>query len=400
MSLDINQVINQVQKMADYFKLQYGSKGKKLDFALEVANSEAANLPKLNKRIVEAKTTWLIPGLRESINSTSIAGDCPYNHVVMATDGSHIDVNRHQSAHCFLINTGSVLLQYGDNPSATLFNRPVLYYKDEDVVIASRDNKQVPIEGQLLGVKRNVEETRALIEMVKQSNDKLPILALLDGTLILWVMAEKEYQDYIIDNLISQGFVSILSEFHQAFKDRSACLASYISYPGSKEVVNALRMAICPYESVNCDKHCTGPNIERPCDKVAGLTDRDIFNKMLKEGERSALFDSRSSIVDKYYGDNKICFFYIKLEDEVCRVEIPEWIADSRDMVDYVHAVVLRQCELGFGYPVALMEAHEQAVVTGSDREQFWQLVEQISSEDLTEVKTSAKQWSKKIRWV
>ena len=400
MSLDINQVINQVQSMADYFKLQYGSKGKKLDFALEIANSEAADLPKLNKRIVEAKTTWLIPGLRESINCSNPAGDYPYNHVVMATDGSHIDVNRHQSAHCFLINTGSVSLQYGDNPSASLFNKPVLYYKDEDVVITSRDNKQVPIEGQLLGVKRNVEEAQALIEMVKQSNNQLPVLALLDGTLILWVMAEKEYQDYIIDNLISQGFVRSLSEFRNIFKERSACLASYISYPGSREVVNALRMAICPYDPVNCDKNCSGTNVERECDKIAGLTDRDIFNEMLKVGERSALFDSRSSVVDKYYGNNKICFFYIKLEDEVCRVEIPEWIADNKDMVDYVHAVVLRQCELGFGYPVALMEAHEQAVITGGDREQFWQLVDQISSEDLIEAKTSAKQWSKKIRWV
>ena len=386
--------------MADYFKLQYGSIGKKLDFALEVANSEATNLVSLNKRIVEAKTTWLVPALRESINYSGIAGDCPHNHVVLSTDGSHIDVNRHQSAHCFLINTGSVLLQYGDSPAASLFNKPVLYYKDQDVVISSRDRKEVPIEGQLLAVKRNVEEARALFTLAEESNNGLPVLALMDGTLILWVMAEKEYQDYIVEELISQGFVKTLSEFRQLFEDKSVYLASYISFPGSREVVNALRMAVCPYDNVNCDKYCSGVNVERECDKVAGLNDRDIFNAMLNVGERSALFDSRSSIVRKYYGNNKISFFYIKLDDEVCRVEIPEWIADRKDLVDYVHAAIIHQCELGFGYPVALMEAHEQAVITGSDREQFWQLVEQISSDDSIEIKSSAKQRSKMLRWI
>ena len=95
MSLDINQIINQIQNMADYFKLCYSSKSKQLDLAVEVASSEAANLDILNKKIVEAKTTWLVPGLRERVNYSRAAGDCPYNQIVLATDGSHIDVNRH-----------------------------------------------------------------------------------------------------------------------------------------------------------------------------------------------------------------------------------------------------------------------------------------------------------------
>jgi hypothetical protein len=68
--------------------------------------------------------------------------------------------------------------------------------------------------------------------------------------------------------------------------------------------------------------------------------------------------------------------------------------------VDFVHSVIFKQCQLGFGYPVALMEAHEQAVITGANREEFWRLVEQLSSEGLVKTKTSAKQWSKKIRWI
>jgi hypothetical protein len=400
MSLDISQIISQVQNMADYLKLQYGSIGKKLDLALKIANSGVVDLAIINKRIADAKTTWLVPGLRDRINYAKSAPECHYNYEVLATDGSHIDVNRHQSAHCFLINIGSVILQYGDKPDALLTNKPNLYYKDEEVVISSSDGKQIPIEGQLLGVKRNVEEARALLDLTKKSDSKLSVLALMDGTLIQWVMEGKEYPEYIKDILIRKGFVKTLADFKKINDEKSACIASYISFPGSTEAVNVLKVALCPYNPVDCDnEHCKGLNKERECDKVAGLTDRDIFNKILNIGERSTLFDSRSSIL-KEYQNNKISFFYIKLEDEVCRVEIPEWIADREDMVDFVHSVIFKQCQLGFGYPVALMEAHEQAVITGANREEFWRLVEQLSSEGLVKTKTSAKQWSKKIRWI
>jgi hypothetical protein len=49
---------------------------------------------------------------------------------------------------------------------------------------------------------------------------------------------------------------------------------------------------------------------------------------------------------------------------------------------------------------VALTEAHEKAVVTGADREQFWQLVETLMVEEKMPTPTSAKSFSKRTRWV
>jgi len=49
---------------------------------------------------------------------------------------------------------------------------------------------------------------------------------------------------------------------------------------------------------------------------------------------------------------------------------------------------------------VALSEAHEQAVVTAADREQFWQLVESSLVEENMPSLTSAKSQSKRMRWV
>jgi hypothetical protein len=44
-------------------------------------------------------------------------------------------------------------------------------------------------------------------------------------------------------------------------------------------------------------------------------------------------------------------------------------------MVDMIAAIILNQCTKGFGYPVVLAEAHEQAVVKGPDRDFFYHLL-------------------------
>ncbi|MEZ4570351.1 MAG: DNA double-strand break repair nuclease NurA [Thermomicrobiales bacterium] len=49
--------------------------------------------------------------------------------------------------------------------------------------------------------------------------------------------------------------------------------------------------------------------------------------------------------------------------NEIGRVEIPRWVSRSDDLLDIVHWIVFSiNVEGGRGYPVALQEAHEQAV--------------------------------------
>jgi GNAT superfamily N-acetyltransferase len=84
----------------------------------------------------------------------------------------------------------------------------------------------------------------------------------------------------------------------------------------------------------------------------------------------------------------------------VARVEIPKWVAENKEVVALVHALVLDQCRRGHGYPVALMEAHEKAVVTNADRTQFWGLVELCLAEERLDIRSSGKSRSKRLRWV
>jgi len=133
---------------------------------------------------------------------------------------------------------------------------------------------------------------------------------------------------------------------------------------------------------------------------VAGVQDRELFSNILGQGERSAVFISQSSIVRKHYGVHQVYFSYLRLDDEIARVELPRWVAVNEGLLSLVHSLVLDQCQRGQGYPVALSEAHEKAVVTGADRENFWQLVDSSLIEEHLPSLISAKSQSKRTRWV
>jgi hypothetical protein len=400
MSLDLSKLVGQIVDLATSLKSKAGERQTKLEFAMKTLRSSAADLDTLKRKVEASKTTWLVPGLKEDIDSGKEAPNCPADFLVLASDGSHIDVDRHQSAHCFLINIGIAQLQYGRNPDAQLLSFPTLFFKDKDVVIAADDGRQIPIEGQLLGIKRGIEECRWLAERLYELDVDLPILALVDGSLILWRLAEQVYPDFVIRELLVDSFLKYLSRLKGLSRRRQMAIASYISYPRSTEVINLLRLSICPHPIVDCDRYCSGNFEHRECDAVGSLLDRDLFARLLAPGQRSALFSSRSSVVVKYYGENEVNFFYIRLNGEVARVEVPLWVAEDEKLVGLVHSVILAQCQGGLGYPVALSEAHEQAVVNAADRGQFWELVEQVMIEDGILLESSAKNESKRARWI
>lgn len=165
-------------------------------------------------------------------------------------------------------------------------------------------------------------------------------------------------------------------------------------------MVNALRVAECPYAPPDCDRHCSGlGNFQRPCDSVGGVLDRDLFAGLLDPGERSALFSSASSIVQRY-GRHAVRFFYLNVGGEIARVEAPRWVAESPSLLGLAHSLALDQCQRGRGYPAALAEAHEQAVVREADQEQFWRLVENALARQGLPAATSAKETSKRRRWL
>ena len=398
MALDLNKVAAQVGSMVARLKATSRERGEHLQSALEMLCDKSVDLDRLKRKIEMSRTTWLVARLVEGLAQHYQAPPLPAEFTVIATDGSHIDVDRHKSTRCYLINIGSVVLHYGAEPDALLESHPHLCSEDEDLAIAPTEKgRELPIEGPLLGIKRSVEECRHLAEIAAELPDNCPTLALLDGTLILWGL--EAYPEFVAEELLDKGFLRALDEIMKLGRSKQLALASYISLPRSTDVVNALRVAICPHEPADCDRYCP-PSEERGCDAVAGVQDRELFMNLLDEGERSALFISPSKVLEKHYGMHHVHFFYLRVDDEIARVEIPKWVAMDESRLNLVHALVLDQCQRGHGYPVALSEAHEQAVVTNADRENFWQLVEASLMEEKLPSFESAKRLSKRTRWV
>ena len=399
MSLDLTRVVSQVGEMLSRLKAGLSEREGSLHYALETAHNQAGDIEKLRKKIAAGKTTWLVADLVDGLDRHYPAPPLPTEFTVIATDGSHIDVDRHRSTRCYLLNISSVVLRYGAKPEAVLESHPSLYASDEDMVIAPTGTKgrEQLVEGALLGIKRGVEECKRLAELALELPKGSSSLALLDGSLILWGL--EAFPEFVTEILLDKGFLDCLSKVRKLNKDKKLALASYISYPRSTDVVNALRVAICPYDSPDCDRYCPAGE-KRDCDAVAGVQDRGLFENILGQGERSALFISQSSVVRKRYGEHRVYFFYLRADDEIARVEIPQWVALDKNLLNLTHSLVLDQCRRGQGYPVALSEAHEQAVVTMADRENFWALVESSLVDEKMPNPSSGKSQSKRMRWV
>ena len=401
MALDLHQAAGQIQTMATHLRQRQVDWHARLQAGLfTLATADAT---RLEAKRQASEVRWPMAGVAASLGAKLPPPPLPRAYTVIGVDGSHIDVDRHSPARCYLINIGLCQITYGLQPDARLSSQPTLYTAAEDLVLTdpSSNLNRVPIDGSLLGLKRAVAEMEALADALEALPGDEPALGLLDGSLILWGLAGQAQPDFARRRILEEGLLPALDRLQQATASRPVAVASYISLPGSREVVDLLRLHHCPYEPANCDLYCRQviPG-QRGCDPVDGLLDRDLFAAHLEAGERSQVFVNHTSVVEERYGPHQVSFYYLNVGEEMGRVEVPAWVANDPQRLALTHALVLEQCLKGEGYPVALSESHEQAVVTGADRAYFEQLVmEALAGEGLPE-STSQKSRSKRTRWV
>lgn len=402
MALDLSRTAIQIDDMAAALKAGHADRGMQLRRAQATARLFDPHAYAIKLSQPGTELNWVAPSVQERIDASYSPPQLPNDYCVVGVDGSHIDVSRHIPAHCYLINIGGMSLRYGGNPNAQVFSAPSLYAGEDELVIRDRfaPYREETISGALLDAKRAVEELRGLLDALRETPSDLPALGLIDGSLILFGM--HRHPAFVVRHLVDEGYASLLDEIQRLASERALAVASYISLPRSAEVVNSLRVSACPYTIANCDKECGAVRRgERPCDEaVGGVLDRELFARLLGLGDRSAVFESNSSIVRDHYGGHGVSFFYVKTEEEIGRVEVPDWVAADEALLGLVHSLVVEQCRLGPGYPVALKEAHEQAVVTGSDRQYFVELVADALEQRGLPAYSSEKNISKMRRWI
>ncbi|NUN66622.1 DNA double-strand break repair nuclease NurA [Pseudanabaena biceps] len=324
----------------------------------------------------------------ESLSQIQAIAPITTPHIVLATDGSQIAPSRHEIAYCYLINIGRVAIHYNSGIYPLLDNIPEVFYKSEDLYKARQWGIQTE---QWMTLKRTVAEIVSLVDLaIEQISPEVPMLAFTDGALIHW-----EFDEVPVEAR-SQLLPDILAAWDK-LRSQKIPLAGYISAPRAAEATNFLRLQLCPFEQPDCPTHCDTKSLDNaPCSQLQPLRDGTLWARLLKAGECSPLWQSHSRIMQEY-GEHQIYFCYLHVGTEIARVEMPAWTALDPKLRSQALAITLAQVQKGYGYPVALAEAHNQAVVTGSDRRRFFAILEQqMVKSGLRNVTTSYKESRKR----
>jgi NurA domain len=316
----------------------------------------------------------------------------PKEATVVAVDGSQIMPSHHEIHSCFLLNIGCVQISYGAKVPPLLESFPYLYHKSEDLYPLV-DRRRIHIDELYVSLERNLLELSFLADRAILAKEiALPVVALIDGSLIPWSLERMPdaYQNHYIERH---------SEIMQALKDNQVPVIGYISHSRSSELVNALRISICPYELSNCREFCYRLNEEDfPCSKIWPLLDRTILKGHLPIKHRSCASISGTSASKLFAFDFRTCFLYLNNGEEIARLEFPRWLFDHHDILDTAISTILSQADKGKGYPIALSEAHHLAVIKGNDRQHFFDLLtKHLIAKGAGPVKPSPKEAKKRI---
>ncbi|WKT80600.1 DNA double-strand break repair nuclease NurA [Thermosynechococcus sp. PP45] len=343
--------------------------------ALEVLTAMAENLEHYRQAIQAWGESFPFNAAEpiESLTVKHAVPPAPRSHTIFATDGSQIAPSHHEIAYCYLINVGRVAIAYGQGQRPHLDSVPQLVY-DPDELGRSR-GWGLTIED-WLRYRRTQAEILALVELIQTQNKKAPSLALVDGSLIFWAWES-------LPPMVREELLTPILAAWDELRAKRIPLVGYVSASRSHETVNFLRLGVCPYPEPNCALHCgqtsqTGIEATRdrpPCQVFDPLRDVLLWQAHLAPQQYSPLWRSRSRILE-HYGEHQIYVAYLHGGSEVVRLEVPQWVARDADLWQQAVALTAAQIEKGRGYPVALAEAHNLAVVRGSDRQRFFALLE------------------------
>jgi hypothetical protein len=338
---------------------------------------------------------WPLALPLEPINKTSLVLERSDDLTVIAVDGSQIMPSQHEIHSCFLLNIGFVQLSYGNKLPPVLQSFPHLYHKSEDLYPLV-DRRRLHIDELYVALERSLLEFEYLVNGASALwQNGQPVLAMVDGSLIPWSL-ERMPEPY------QKRYLEKCRQLMGKLKEIRVPIVGYISHSRGAEIVNDLRVSICPYDESRCKEHCGHLNEEDfPCSAIWPLRDRTLLERHLAYDHRTAAFLSGAAVSKLFPADFRICFLYLNVKDEIARLELPRWILSDQAMFDTALGAVLSQVRKGMGYPVALAEAHHLAVIKGNDRQQFFDLLtRQLISIGANRVTLSPKEKKKRVGMV
>jgi len=393
--LDLAKIAGQIPGISQHMHKEAIASGKRLELAqdlqFQAANRQAEliqNQEEFRDRLIFAAATPIEP-----LERCYEIQPAPYSHSVFATDGSQISPSHHEIAYCYLINIGQIMIHYGQSLHPLLDSLPEVFYKTEDLYISRQWGIRLE---EWMGYRRTVSEAEMLADIACNwvlppgGHQNVPNLALVDGSLIYWFLdgLPVEARNKILPPILASC---------ERLRETKIPMMGYVSASRSTEGLNFLRLHSCEHKHPNCVVHCSDIFEKFPCQKIDSLRDSTFWANRLQPGQRSPLYRSNLRILDLYEEEQRVHFCYVHVGTEVARIEVPAWVVEDRPLFEQSLSIVIAQVQKGYGYPVALAEAHNQAVVRGGDRARFFGLLEQqLIKAGLRNVGTSYKEARKR----
>lgn len=359
----------------------------KLDLAMEKIERYDKNYIDLLQKLCGEEQRLLAAFPTGKITDCFGAGNMPEKVMVVATDGSQIEPSTHEIALFYMINIAVVSLVYGGSVSPSPQIEPYFFYDEKDLYI-EEDYHISLINARQLAQKRSTMEKQALKEeLLKYADRKEPLVGLTDGPLLDLNRSQKYQYDLkekvAVDDLLEMG-----KKYHIP-------IAGYISATRNTALVNLVKLSLCPEPLARC-KQCEARKQKRNvCRVLNDLNDAQIIERFLPAGARSTVFYLINKL-PMQTSETDIGFFYLNTGREIARIEAPRYVLENKEMLEYLHGVLLQQIRLGLGYPAVLSQAHEYAVITGKEREQVYKLLQKQMIRNGVEIKLSQKQLRKR----
>jgi hypothetical protein len=386
MALNFQQVFDKIREIGLGARSRRENLERLREKATELLEAWADKGPELNEKLERARQAdpslrCAIP-LTEPLDAARDPLPAPVNLTLIAADGSQIAPDRHASVLYSLVNVGAIIMQAGSGEAPGIYTDSHLLFDDEIYTETGM------LTTEAIELQRDIAERRKLLELAKHVNG--PVVALTDGPVELWGVKNGGGEDDYRKNL--EIHKSILSQLESL----GVTVAGYVDKPGADLVVRLLEIARLSSDEQFKDI--------RKQHSLRGVTDRWLYGRLLKGGQRSAVFGMQSGSRVHYTGDLALHFFYLNVGDNkhpsLVRVELPKWVVENAESLNLLHATLLDQCRMmgARPYPYILHRAHEIAVVKFEEKRQVEQMLEIELRKAGSEVdEISAKQSAKDL---
>lgn len=382
MSLDFQQVREQVRRLGEKAPARQRELNLKLELARELLKNNSENIHALRQkvqRVVQHDDPSLRCALPVSEALTASFPPPPLNErlTILAADGSQITPDRHEEVEYGLINVGAICMQLGTaDPPQTWIESTLLF--DEDLY-----TRHGTITDATLALLRDLNERAILADLAEDLPP--PVVSFTDGPMELWGSKDGGEAVTEFQQSLSQ-YLQALERLHQL----GVATAGYVDKPNANLVVRLLEVAHL------AETELAGIREHHP---LRGITDRALLLTIIPPGHRSAVFAMQSQSAHNYSGPLSLHFFYMNVghpeKPSLARVEVPGWVVENPDLLGNLHAALVSQCQIlgNRPYPYVLHRAHETAKVSLPEKEQVTQMiVRELLERGITLSEMSSKQ--------